>query len=52
MSLSDCAKCWDTPCHCGYEYRDYKIEFLIKMRDLFQRLIDERNAAQKGGGDV
>ncbi|OPZ65993.1 MAG: hypothetical protein BWY85_00160 [Firmicutes bacterium ADurb.Bin506] len=21
MSLSDCPKCWDTPCSCGYEYR-------------------------------
>jgi hypothetical protein len=23
MSLSDCIKCWDTPCSCGYEYRNY-----------------------------
>lgn len=23
MSLSDCPKCWDTPCTCGYEYRNY-----------------------------
>lgn len=22
MSLSDCPKCWDTPCTCGYEYRN------------------------------
>lgn len=21
MALSDCPKCWDTPCLCGYEYR-------------------------------
>ncbi len=20
MSLSDCSKCWDTPCRCGYGY--------------------------------
>ena len=20
MSLSDCPKCWDTPCVCGYNY--------------------------------
>lgn len=21
MALSDCPKCWDTPCTCGHEYR-------------------------------
>lgn len=21
MSMSDCIKCWNTPCSCGYEYR-------------------------------
>lgn len=21
MGMSDCIKCWDTPCTCGYEYR-------------------------------
>ncbi len=21
MSMSDCIKCWDTPCTCGYGYR-------------------------------
>ena len=21
MALSDCAKCWNTPCSCGWEYR-------------------------------
>ena len=23
MALSDCPKCWDTPCTCGYQYRNY-----------------------------
>lgn len=21
MSMSDCEKCWDTPCSCGWGYR-------------------------------
>lgn len=21
MSTSDCSKCWNTPCDCGWEYR-------------------------------
>lgn len=29
MSLSDCEKCWDTPCTCGYEYRNYSEERII-----------------------
>jgi len=23
MALSDCIKCWMTPCECGYEYRNW-----------------------------
>lgn len=23
MALSDCVKCWMTPCDCGYEYRNW-----------------------------
>ena len=31
MSLSDCPKCWDTPCTCGYEYRKMRKEYRIKL---------------------
>lgn len=23
MAMSDCEKCWETPCCCGWEYRDW-----------------------------
>ena len=23
MSLSDCIRCWSTPCNCGWDYKDY-----------------------------
>lgn len=26
MALSDCPKCWDTPCTCGYMYKDWTDE--------------------------
>ena len=31
MSLSDCAKCWETPCTCGYEYRGYTIDQRLEL---------------------
>jgi len=24
--MSDCEKCWDTPCTCGWDYRNYPKE--------------------------
>jgi hypothetical protein len=32
MSLSNCPKCWDTPCTCGYGYLDMTIEDLEKLK--------------------
>ena len=26
MALSDCEKCWDTPCTCGHYWRNYSEE--------------------------
>lgn len=40
MSLSDCEKCWETPCVCGHNYKDWsatqlaeQIQMLTKLRD-------------------
>ncbi len=35
MSLSDCSKCWDTPCTCGYYYVDASWLWIIKRLDLY-----------------
>ena len=35
MSMSDCPECWDTPCMCGYGYRDWTPD---KLRDLIKVL--------------
>jgi len=40
MSLSDCIKCWDTPCECGWEYRWWDIERLTKLRDTLTKIIE------------
>lgn len=28
MALSDCIKCWDTPCICGWGYRHFTTKML------------------------
>jgi hypothetical protein len=40
MSLSDCSKCWSTPCECGWELRYRNIKYLIKQRDVFNSAIE------------
>lgn len=31
MALSDCEKCWNTPCDCGWEYRNMNDEEFAKF---------------------
>ena len=54
MSLSDCPECWNTPCTCGYEYRNEANEELARIivgmllykqksdREVILKLIDDR----------
>jgi predicted RNA-binding protein with PIN domain len=30
MALSDCSRCWDTPCTCGHYFRNYSVEAVTK----------------------
>jgi len=31
MSMSDCEKCWDTPCICGHDYKDRNIAYRLEL---------------------
>ncbi len=37
--LSDCIKCWNTPCTCGWELRHYSISYLERQKGLIERAI-------------
>ncbi len=48
MSMSDCPKCWETPCRCGNEYRHLSAE---ELRRLIQalRIILKKKLSKRGG---
>ena len=31
MSMTDCEKCWETPCSCGWEYRGLTAERRLEL---------------------
>lgn len=39
MSLSDCTKCWDTPCTCGWDYRTWPIKHLEEHIQVLQKVL-------------
>lgn len=38
MSMSDCAKCWNTPCVCGYGYRGWSVRQIDSQIAMLQRV--------------
>jgi len=41
MSLSDCIKCWDTQCSCGYEYLNMSINDRMRRAALILQVEEE-----------
>ena len=48
MSLSDCEKCWDSLCTCGWEYRYWTPE---KLDELIATLMQVRERRLRGVPD-
>jgi hypothetical protein len=44
MSMSDCESCWSTPCMCGHGYKDRKLDYLISLREVIDKVINEKLA--------
>jgi hypothetical protein len=51
MSMTDCVKCWNTPCICGWGYKGWSIESLKSLRDILNSLIQEKEAASAAEGN-
>lgn len=39
MSLSDCEKCWDTPCTCGFEYILRSSKYIKDQIKMLQKVL-------------
>lgn len=49
MSLSDCPKCWETPCCCGYEYKDWDIKRIKDQIKMLQKVLKNKISKNKNG---
>lgn len=44
MAMSDCSKCWETPCACGHDYRDWSEARLIQQIAMLEKVLAEKKA--------
>lgn len=42
MAMSDCIKCWDTPCRCGHSYLDWSEKDLEDHIKMLQSVLDKK----------
>lgn len=45
MALSDCEKCWETPCICGYKWKQRSLDYLREIRKVIDEVIKEKENA-------
>ncbi len=43
MGMSDCEKCWNTPCRCEWGYRNYTAEARGKLAELLGDSLPEKH---------
>lgn len=39
MGMSDCIKCWDTPCRCGHDYQHWSEKDLVEQITMLQGVL-------------
>ena len=52
MSMSDCVECWETPCVCGYGYRDWDDESIDDLIDTLNAVKKANKGGRKDTDDV
>ena len=45
MSLSDCPRCWDTPCSCGYEYGSWSSDRIYQHIAILVRVLTVKESS-------
>ncbi len=40
MAMSDCSKCWDTPCTCGWKLRNRSIGWLENQKRIIEKALE------------
>lgn len=52
MSLSNCPKCWETPCCCGHEYEHWSTKRLEENIALLQGVLARKHQGEPASQDV
>lgn len=42
MAISDCEKCWETPCECGHGYRFWSTNRLEAQIKMLQKVLEQK----------
>lgn len=43
--MFDCPNCWETPCICGHEYKDWTTEKIEKQIKILQQVLISKNSS-------
>ena len=52
MGMSDCIKCWETPCVCGHDYLDWSVDRLEGQIKMLQGVLAAKEQGAPCGDEV
>lgn len=45
MALSDCIKCWDTPCTCGHDWEFRSVDYIMDMMKTLESTLNAKGVS-------